>query len=95
MKANEIITALGLFGIRVSKKENDFNGSSYIERYTLIDSDWVDGFTSYLGVPIKVKTQGFICKKGVLQNFYYHNGKGFETPTDIDTFLKNILQLPK
>lgn len=92
MKVKDITSALSLFGVKVSSKEDFYNGSGYRERYTIVGCDEVDGYTSYLGLPTKVKTQGFITKKGVLQNFYYHTGTGFVTTQDIDLFLKEILK---
>lgn len=86
----EIVRVLNNHNINVSPKEKFYNGSGYSEKYTIIGSDDVDGKTEYLGVPTKVKSQGFITKNGVLQNFFNHNGDGFDTTTNIDEFLKWI-----
>lgn len=89
-KAKDIIQILNNNGIKVSKKQYYYDGSGYKEKYEIVDSVEVGGVTEYLGIPIKEKAQGFITKNGILQNFYYHNGKGFETTKNIDEFLKNI-----
>ena len=88
MKAKEIIKLLNSKDIKVSKGENFYNGSSYGKKYTIIGSSDVDGKTPYLGIPVKVKAQGFITKEGRLHNFYYHTGKCFETTKDINEFLR-------
>jgi hypothetical protein len=43
-----------------------------------------------MGIPTKVKSQGFITKRGILQNFFYHTGDGFETTKDINKFLSAL-----
>lgn len=92
MKAKEIIALLKSKNIKVSKKENYYYaGGIFGEKYTIIGSSEVDGKTPYMGIPIKVKTQGFNTKKGVLQNFFYHTGDGFEVTKDINKFLSKIL----
>ena len=90
MKTKEIIELLNSKGIKVSKKENFYNGANYGEKYTIIGSSDVDGKTPYMGIPTKVKSQGFITKRGVLQNFFYHTGDGFETTKDINKFLSAL-----
>jgi hypothetical protein len=90
MNAKEIIQQLDNIGIKVSKKENFYNGSNYGEKYSIIGSDDVDGKTPYMGIPTKVKSQGFITKKGVLQNYFYHTGNGFETTKDFNEFLRAL-----
>ena len=34
--------------------------------------------------------KGFITKRGILQNFFYHTGDGFETTKDINKFLSAL-----
>lgn len=86
----EIVAVLNKYGIKVSGKENFYNGSNYGETYTIIGSDDVDGKTPYLGIPTKVKSQGFITRNGILQNYFFHTGKGFETPKNINEFLRAL-----
>ncbi len=86
----EIMGILTKNNIKVSSGEDFYNGSGYAKKYTVIDSDDVDGKTAYLGIPTKVKSQGFIIKNGVLQNYFYHTGEGFETTKDINEFLKAL-----
>jgi uncharacterized protein with GYD domain len=88
----EIVAVLNKYGIKVSGKENFYNGSWYGEKYTIIGSSEVDGKTPYMGIPTKVKSQGFITKRGVLQNFFYHTGDGFETTKDINKFLSAVAE---
>lgn len=90
MKTKEIIELLNSKGIKVSKKENFYNGANYGEKYTIIGSSDVDSKTPYMGIPTKVKSQGFITKRGVLQNFFYRTGGGFETTKDINKFLSGL-----
>jgi hypothetical protein len=90
MGVKEIIQQLNDRGIKVSKKENFYNGANYGEKYTIIGSDDVDGKTPYMGIPTKVKSQGFITKKGVLQNYFYHNGDVFKTTKDFNEFLRAL-----
>lgn len=90
MRTKEIIELLNAKGIKVSKKENFYDGSNYGEKYTIIGSSEVDGKTPYMGIPTKVKSQGFITKRGVLQNFFYNNGDGFETTKDINKFFEEL-----
>ncbi len=86
----EIVRILNKYDIKVSPKENFYNGANYGEKYTIIGSDDVDGKTPYMGIPTKVKSQGFIIKKGVLQNYFYHTGNGFETTNDFNEFLRAL-----
>lgn len=86
----EIIGILNKYGIKVSPKENYYTTGSYGERYTIINSTDVDGKTSYLGIPTKVKSQGFITRNGILQNYFFHTGNGFETTKNINEFLKAL-----
>lgn len=86
----EIVNVLSKYGIKVSKKENFYNGSSHGEEYTIIGSDDVDGKTPYLGIPIKVKSEGFITRGGILQNYFFHTGEGFELTKNINTFLRAL-----
>ncbi len=90
VKVKEIISLLNSKGIKVSKKEDYYNGSGYRERYSIIGSDDIDGYTSYSSTPIKVKSHGFITKDGILQNFFYHTGERFEITKDINTFLISL-----
>jgi len=90
MKTKEIIDILNSKGLKVSKKENFYNGSGYGEKYIIIGSEDVDGKTPYLGIPTKVKAQGFITKNSVLQNYFYYIGGGFETTKDINEFLRAL-----
>lgn len=87
MRAKEIIEILNSKGIKVSKKENFYASGRYGEKYSIIDSPDVDGKMPYLGIPVKVKSQGFITIRGVLQNFFYHTGDGFDTTNDLNKFL--------
>jgi hypothetical protein len=89
MKATEIIDILNVNEIKVTTKEKSYNGSYYIEKYSIVDSDIVSSKT-YDYLPTEVRSQGFITKKGVLQNFFYHNGEGFVTTSDINVFLKVV-----
>lgn len=86
----EIVGILNKFGIKVSKKEYFYDGSGYGEEYTIIGSDDVDGRTSYLRIPTKVKSQGFISKNGILKNYFFHTGNGFEITKSINEFLKAL-----
>lgn len=86
----EIVNLLRDNGFEISKKERYYNGSNYGEKYSIIGSDDVDGKTPYMGIPTKLKSQGFIMKKNILQNFFYHNGNGFDTTKDINIFLRAI-----
>lgn len=90
MNTKEIIQLLNSKGIKVSKKENFYNGSNYGVKYKIIVSSDVDGKTPYMGIPTKDKSQGFIIKRGVLQNFFNHTGDGFETTKDINKFLSAL-----
>lgn len=83
----DIIRFLNSNGLEVSKKENFYNGSNYGEKYSIVGCKEVAGKTSYLGIPTMVKSQGFITRNGILQNFFCHNGSGFDTTTDINEFL--------
>jgi hypothetical protein len=87
----EVVAVLNKYGIKVSDKENYYSmGDGYGEKYTIIGSDDVDGRTSYGYIPIKVKSQGFNTKKGILQNYFFHNGDGFELTRKISEFLKML-----
>jgi hypothetical protein len=90
MKALKIIKLLNSKGIKVSKREGFYNGSDYGEKYTIINSSYVEGKTLYMGIPTKVKSQGFIIKRDILQNFFYHTGDGFKTTENINEFLRRI-----
>lgn len=92
LKCGGIIKILNNKGIKVSPKEVYYNGSGYREKYDIIGSNDVDGWTHHFGAPSKIKAQGFICKNGVLQNFFSHNGSGFDTFIDINDFLKAIIK---
>jgi len=87
---NGIIYVLGKYDIKVSGKEDFYNGANYGEKYTIIDSDDVDGKTPYMGIPTKVKSQGFITRNGKLQNYFFHTGEGFETTKSINEFLRAL-----
>jgi hypothetical protein len=90
MTQGEIVGILNTHGIKVSPKENFYNGANYGEKYTIIGSDDVDGKTPYMGIPTKVKSQGFITRNGILQNYFYHTGDGFETTKNINEFLSAL-----
>jgi hypothetical protein len=90
MTQEEIVGILNKYRIKVSPKENFYNGANYGEKYTIIGSDDVDGKTPYMGVPTKVKSQGFITRNGILQNYFYHTGDGFETTKNINEFLSAL-----
>lgn len=86
----EIVAVLSKYDIKVSKKRNFYNGSNYGEKYTIIGSDDVDGKTPYMDIPTKVKSQGFITRNGILQNYFFHTGEGFETTKNINEFLRAL-----
>jgi hypothetical protein len=86
----EIVGILNKYDIKVSPKEKFYNGSNYGEKYTIIGSGDVDGYTPYLGIPIKVKAQGFITRNGILQNYFFHTSDGFETTKSINEFLSAL-----
>jgi hypothetical protein len=86
----EIVRILNKHDIKVSPKENFYNGANYGEKYTIIGSDDVDGKTPYMGIPTKVKSQGFITRNGILQNYFSHTGNGFETTKNINEFLNAL-----
>lgn len=93
MKVKEIIEILSSKGVKISKKESFYNGANYGERYTIVGSFNIDGYTPYMGIPTKVKSHGFIARNGILQNFFYHNGNEFEITKDINKFESTLINI--
>ncbi len=52
----EIMGILTKNNIKVSSGEDFYNGSGYAKKYTVIDSDDVDGKTAYLGIPVVMRS---------------------------------------
>lgn len=61
----------------IKSKELFYNGSGYRARYGLA-TDMVEAQSSQKFI-VKIPSAGFIANGNKIENFYMHNGEGFDT----------------
>jgi hypothetical protein len=57
----------------------------------LFQDVFVDGVTSYMMLPTKKPSYGFVVKNNKVVNFFNHDGERYILTTDVNIFLKHIL----
>ena len=90
MSTKEAIEIIEEAGYNVKGPESFYSGSGYKNKYAIKESASVRSKSPYLGLPVIVKSAGFIAKNKKVGNYYFHNGSGFDTFTDIEEFIERL-----